>query len=278
MLTTATNFLARHVFVVMPKTSRKTTPAWTQFTYPLPYGAVLRDGGVQFVVFSRSATAMRVLLYDSVNDPDPSRIIEFKPKLRPLGRHLERVRSRVSRPASSTTSRPTGRSIPKEGQRFIPDARLIDPYARALAGRFLPNDDGIIRPPKCVVVDDSFDWKGDRHLKRPLSETIIYEMHVRGFTQSAHQQCEAPRHVPRRHRKDSVFEIARRDGGRADAGPRVPDRRNRRLEARRARTTGATTRWPSSRRTAATWKAPSPATRCGSSRKWSASCTPPASK
>ena len=40
-----------------------------QFSYPLPYGAVLRDGGVQFVVFSRSATAMRVLLYDDVDRP-----------------------------------------------------------------------------------------------------------------------------------------------------------------------------------------------------------------
>src|SRR3990172_11981792 len=79
MLTTATNFLARRVFVVMPKTSRKTTPSWTQFAYPLPYGAVLRDGGVQFVVFSRSAPAMRVLLYDSVNDLEPGRVLEFKP-------------------------------------------------------------------------------------------------------------------------------------------------------------------------------------------------------
>jgi len=42
-----------------------------------------------------------------------------------------------------------------------------------------------VRPPKCVVVDDTFDWKGDRHLKRPLSETIIYELHVRGFTRSS---------------------------------------------------------------------------------------------
>ena len=43
-----------------------------KFTHPLPYGAIVHDGGVQFVVFSRSATAMRVLLYDSVDDPDPS--------------------------------------------------------------------------------------------------------------------------------------------------------------------------------------------------------------
>ena len=44
-----------------------------QFSYPLPYGAVLRDGGVQFVVYSRSATAMRVLLYNDVTDREPDR-------------------------------------------------------------------------------------------------------------------------------------------------------------------------------------------------------------
>src|SRR5262245_47600913 len=80
MLTTATNFLARRVFVVMPRVSRKAQPSWTEFSYPLPYGAVLRDGGVQFVVFSRSATAMGVLLYDNVDDADPSRVIELCPQ------------------------------------------------------------------------------------------------------------------------------------------------------------------------------------------------------
>ena len=58
---------------------------------------------------------------------------------------------------------------PEHGQRFDGTARLIDPYAKALAGDFLPADDGIIRPPKCVVVDDYFDWEGDRHLRRSLS-------------------------------------------------------------------------------------------------------------
>ena len=191
MLTTATNFLARRVFVVMPKTSRKTTPAWTQFTYPLPYGAVLRDGGVQFVVFSRSATAMRVLLYDGVNDPDPSRIINFSPSADRWG-DIWSVFVPELKAGQLYHFQADGPFDPKEGQRFVPDARLIDPYARALAGGFLPNDDGITRPPKCVVVDDQFDWKGDRHLKRPLSESIIYEMHVRGFTQSATSEVEHP--------------------------------------------------------------------------------------
>ena len=54
---------------------------------------------------------------------------------------------------------------PEHGQRFDGQARLIDPYSRALAGHFLPGNDGIVRPPKSVVIDDSFDWQGDRHLR-----------------------------------------------------------------------------------------------------------------
>ena len=48
-----------------------------QFAYKLPYGAVVTDRGVQFVVFSRSATAMRVLLYDHVDDREPTEVIDF---------------------------------------------------------------------------------------------------------------------------------------------------------------------------------------------------------
>ena len=55
----------------------------------------------------------------------------------------------------------------------------------------MPTSDGTVHPPKCVVVADAFDWKGDRHLKRPLSETIIYEMHVRGFTNSPTSDASA---------------------------------------------------------------------------------------
>src|SRR5690606_17942430 len=40
-------------------------------------------------------------------------------------------------------------------------------------------------PPKCVVIDDTFDWQDDRHLRRSLAESVIYEMHVGGFTQSS---------------------------------------------------------------------------------------------
>ena len=73
---------------------------------------------------------------------------------------------------------------PDQGHLFDSSARLIDPYAKALAGEFLSSPDGLVRPPRCVVVDDQFDWQGDRHLRRPMNETVIYEMHVRGFTRS----------------------------------------------------------------------------------------------
>ena len=56
-----------------------------KFTHPLPYGAIVHDGGVQFVVFSRSATAMRVLLYDDVDDREPAEIIDFDPDLNRWG-------------------------------------------------------------------------------------------------------------------------------------------------------------------------------------------------
>jgi isoamylase len=190
MFTTATSFLARHAFVVMPKTVRKNPPQ-LQFAYPLPYGAVLRDGGVQFVVYSKSATAMRVLLYERVTDLDPQQLVELNPQTDRWG-DIWSVFVPGIKAGQLYHFQAEGPFDPAQGQRFSSHARLIDPYARALAGRFLPSADGVIRPPKCVVVDDTFDWGGDRHLKRPLSETIIYEMHVRGFTRSNTSGVSSP--------------------------------------------------------------------------------------
>ena len=140
-----------------------------QFSHPLPYGAILHDGGVQFVIFSRSATGMRVLLYDDVNDPEPSDVIVFDPECDRWGDIWSIFVPGIG-PGQLYHFQADGPFDPERGQRFDSRARLIDPYARALAGKFLPADDGIIRPPKCVVVDDTFDWQGDRHLRRELAE------------------------------------------------------------------------------------------------------------
>jgi isoamylase len=160
-----------------------------QFSHPLPYGALLRDRsgrqeqGVQFVVYSRSATAMRVLLYDAVDAPEPSEVIALDPNKDRWGDIWSIFVPGIGQ-GQLYHFQADGPFDPERGQRFDSQARLIDPYSRALAGNFLPGTDGIIRPPKSVVIDDSFDWQGDRHLRRGLADTVIYELHVRGFTAS----------------------------------------------------------------------------------------------
>jgi len=154
-----------------------------QFNHLLPYGAVLHERGVQFLIFSRSATGMRLLMYNHVDDREPTEIIEFSPETDRWG-DIWSVFVPGAGPGALYHFQADGPYDPEHGQWFDSRARLIDPYAKALAGNFQRSDDGVIRPPKCVVVDDYFDWEGDRHLKRDLTETVIYETHVRGFTQS----------------------------------------------------------------------------------------------
>ena len=166
-------------------------PLQLQFTHLLPYGALIHDGGVQFVVFSRSATSMKLLLYDRVEDTEPVDIIRFDRDTDRWGDIWSVFVPRLSA-GQLYHYQADGPHDPEIGQWFDGKARLIDPYSKALAGTFQPGTDGIIRPPKCVVVDDHFDWEGDRHLRRELSETVIYEMHVRGFTQSSTSHVTHP--------------------------------------------------------------------------------------
>ncbi|MEE2826635.1 MAG: glycogen debranching protein GlgX [Planctomycetota bacterium] len=162
-----------------------------QYNYSLPYGAVLEPEGVRFSVFSREATQMRLLLYDRVEDLEPSEIIAFDPLHNRWG-DIWSLFCPGLQAGQLYHFQATGPEDPENGLRFQAEARLIDPYAKALAGEFQPAPDTIIRPPKCVVVDDHFDWDGDRHLKYCMSETVIYELHVRGFTQHSSSQVSRP--------------------------------------------------------------------------------------
>ena len=152
-----------------------------QMTHVLPYGAIIHDRGVQFVVFSRNATEMRLLLYDDVDQRDPAEVIYFDSRTDRWGDVWS-----IFVPGIGSGQlyhfQASGPRDPSRGMWFDANARLIDPFAKALAGNFLPSTDGIIRPPKCVVISDFYDWEGDRHLRLDLSETVIYELHVRGFT------------------------------------------------------------------------------------------------
>jgi len=162
-----------------------------QFAYQAPFGATMQDAGVQFSVFSRSATAMRLLLYNDVADREPAEVIEFDRDTDRWGDvwslHVPAIDN-----GQLYHFQASGPWDPQNGHRFDSSARLIDPYAQALAGEFQTADDGIIRPPKCVVVEDDFDWDGDRHLRHEISESVIYEMHVKGLTNSPTARVQAP--------------------------------------------------------------------------------------
>ena len=194
MFTTATNFLARHAFVVMPKARRKAEPAAD--AVHATRCRMARCCAMAACSSSSSAAPpprCGCCSTTTSHDREPSQASSSSSPRPTAGATSGASSFPASRPASFTTSRPTARSSPAQGQRFDPQARLIDPYARALAGELLPANDGIIRPPKCVVVDDTLRLaRRPPPPKRPLSETIIYEMHVRGFTRSPSSGVEHP--------------------------------------------------------------------------------------
>lgn len=151
------------------------------FAYQPPYGAIIDPQGVGFSVFSRSAQSMRILLYSSIDQREPSETIELDPSTDKIGDVWTKFMPGLSA-GQLYHFQADGRYRPETGSWFDSQARLIDPYCNALAGDFLPSSDGVIRPPKCVVIDHAFEWHDDRPLKHPIQDTILYEMHVSGFT------------------------------------------------------------------------------------------------
>jgi isoamylase len=169
---------------------------------PLPIGGAHQQGkGVNFVLFSRHATGVRLEFYQNPDDDSPSRIIDLDPVRHRTG-DVWHVWVRGVPPGQLFGYRVNGPYLPKEGHRFNPHRLLLDPYARALAG--VKNWDFIVArgydssssladlsistvdnagtTPKCIFTQDLFDWGVDSPPKHSASDTVIYETHVRGFT------------------------------------------------------------------------------------------------
>jgi isoamylase len=156
-----------------------------------PLGATVGPDGVNFSVYSRSATGMDLLLFDRDDDARPARVIPIDPV---AGRSYDYWHVFVPgvRPGQIYGYRAHGPFDPPRGLRFDPAKVLLDPYGRGVAvpkgyGRAaaIAEGDDAAAAMKSVVVDvRAYDWEGDRPLRRPASRTIVYEMHVRGFTQS----------------------------------------------------------------------------------------------
>lgn len=154
-----------------------------------PLGATLYDGGVNFSIYSRNATKIELLFFDREEDANPSRIIPIDPA---IGRTYHYWHTFVPGIGSGQiyAYRVYGPFEPALGFRFDSNKVLLDPYARSVvvpkgysreaASR---KEDNAASAMKGVVVDLSgYNWEDDAPLRRRSSRTIIYEMHVRGFT------------------------------------------------------------------------------------------------
>ena len=165
---------------------------------PYPLGATADAKGANFAVFSANATRVEVCLFDSDGrrETDRFELPELTDEV--FHGHLADVG-----PATFYGFRVHGPFEPEAGHRFNPNKLLLDPYARAHAGKLtwdpavfgytlgaededLSFDERDSAPfvPKSVIVDPNFDWRGEyRRRSVPWERTIIYETHVKGFTQ-----------------------------------------------------------------------------------------------
>ena len=157
-----------------------------------PLGAAVSDGGVNFSLYSRDATGVELLLFDREDDARPARVISLDPFLNRTY-HYWHVFVPGVQSGQLYGYRVHGPFDPSQGLRFDPTKVLLDPYGRAVAVPKIysrkaaqEQGDNAATAMKSVVVNPRvYDWEGDIPLRRPSSQTIIYEMHVKGFTRHA---------------------------------------------------------------------------------------------
>jgi isoamylase len=162
-----------------------------------PLGAAWDGEGTNFAVYSRHCTEVDVCLFDPA---DPSRELRRARLYEKTGHVWHGYLPGVG-PGTLYGFRVHGPYEPENGLRFNPNKLLVDPYARAISGdvdlrgpiygyRFDdPRDDlsfderdSAAAVPKSVVIDPAFDWGDDRPPRTPWHRSIVYEVHVKGFT------------------------------------------------------------------------------------------------
>jgi isoamylase len=163
-----------------------------------PLGTTTHADGVNFSLFSEAATEVALLLFDHASAIEPVHVIRLDP-FQNKTFHFWHVFVRGCRPGIYYAFRVDGPSDLSAGHRFNPNKVLIGPYAKGIYKGLWKRadaagpDDNVATSMRCVVVDSAdYDWEGDRPLKRPFHESIIYEVHVGGFTRSPSADVRQP--------------------------------------------------------------------------------------
>ena len=172
-----------------------TVKTWPGKPYPL--GATWLGNGVNFAIFSEHATGIELCLFDNIDAPHENARVP----LREQTGQVWHVFLPEVRPGQLYGYRVAGPYQPNRGLRFNDSKLLLDPYAKSIAGQINWSDemfgyvvgdkeedlardfrDNAWAMPKSVVIDPAFSWGEDKRPETPLSETVIYEVHVKGFT------------------------------------------------------------------------------------------------
>jgi isoamylase len=167
---------------------------WKGHYYPL--GATWTGQGVNFALFSEHATGVELCLFNKLGEPESARV-----RLTERTDHTWHGFLPEARPGQLYGYRVEGPYEPEQGHRFNSNKLLLDPYAKAIAGSpewrdemfaYVIGDekadlsfdtrDNAVFMPKAVVVDTAFSWSDDHRPRRPLHETVIYEVHVKGLS------------------------------------------------------------------------------------------------
>ncbi len=154
-----------------------------------PLGATVYAGGVNFSVFSKNATRIELLLFDRDDAAEPSRVIPLDPNRNHTYHYWHAFIPGVE-PGQIYAYRAHGPFMPERGLRFDGEKVLLDPYGLAVAvprgyrrqAAIGAGDNARVAMKSVVADPKDYEWEGDLPLKRPFGETVIYELHVRGFT------------------------------------------------------------------------------------------------
>jgi glycogen operon protein len=154
-----------------------------------PLGAMVRDGGVNFCLYAKGATGVELLLFDHPEAPQPAQVIVLDPRQNRTFHYWHGFLPGL-RAGQIYGYRVSGPYDPDKGLRFDRNKVLLDPYTRAVVGwrayrrkAAIDAGDNCAQALRSVVVDpEQYDWEGDVPPKIPYAETVIYELHVGGFT------------------------------------------------------------------------------------------------
>jgi glycogen operon protein len=186
--------------------TQKTTKMLSAGTW-YPLGATLVDGGVNFALYSKHASDVFLLLFDRP-EGEPTDIIQLATRTK----FVWHACVQGIRASQLYGFKVCGPFKPAEGLRFNENKLLIDPYAKALTGKFRNTDnlllaydaqapekdlsqdtrDNTRMVPKSIVMDDRFDWQGDCSPGIPFEKLVVYEVHLKGFTAHPSAKVEHP--------------------------------------------------------------------------------------